>query len=122
MAKTWVLDTESKGTGAHVSPLRDDAKAEVEPDLALVTLERPARPPAQSGEISPLSFKVVDVLGARVLGENIDARAAVELLAGMRSVLDARIYVRQPTSGRWRLLTLAEQKTLWSFRPRANAA
>ncbi len=122
MAKTWVLDTETKGTGAHIAPLDAGAKPKPEPELELVTLERAPRTPEAAAAPAPLSFKVIDVLGARVLGEDIDARAAVDLLAGMRSVLDARIYVWSESRARWRLLTLAEHRSLWRFRERARAA
>jgi hypothetical protein len=119
MAKTWVLDTETKGTGAHVVPLesllRQPGK---EPDLATVTFT-PPEPAASDGSQeppAPLRFRVVDVLGARELARDIGASAAVRLLERMRSVLDARVYVWMPSSRRWRLLTLDEHKLLWQFR------
>jgi hypothetical protein len=117
MAKTWVLDTETKGTGAHMVPLEAALqRAREEPELATVRLN-PRRPPAAPPEPPPpLRFKLVDVMSARVLGEDVDAQAAVELLGEMRSVLDARVYVWMPDTRRWRLLTLAEQRTLWGFR------
>ena len=117
MAKTWVLDTETKGTGAHVVPLESALqRAGREPELATVRLNRrrPAPPPPQPPP--PLRFKLVDVMSAQVLGEDVDARAAVELLGEVGSVLDARVYVWMPYTRRWRLLTLDEQKTLWGFR------
>ena len=44
MAKTWRLDTETKGTGAHVVPLENaPQRSEAEQELATVTLERPPR-------------------------------------------------------------------------------
>jgi hypothetical protein len=68
--------------------------------------------------VLPLRFKVVDVMSARVLAEGVGARATVDLLEGMRSVTDVRIFLWIETTGRWRLLTLAEQKALWGFRRR----
>jgi len=122
VAKTWVLDTETKGTGAHIAPLpqaREEAASERE--LALVLFKRPPRPlPSQEPEL-PLRFKVVDVMSARVLAEGIGARATVELLEDMRSVTDVRIFLWIERTGRWRLLTLAEQKALWGFRRRSLA-
>jgi hypothetical protein len=122
MAKTWVLDTETKGTGAHIAPLDGDRRRAREPELDLVTFERPARAPSQPAPREPLKLKVVDVLGARVLGEDLGVRDAVRLLEGMRSALDARIYVRAPDSGRWRLLSLDEVKALWRFRRETDTA
>jgi hypothetical protein len=124
MSKTWVLDTETKGTGAEMVPLEKLLRRErIERDLALVELDRPARSPEEPEPPAPLVFKVVDVMGARVLGEDIDVREAVELLGDMGSPLDARIYVRTGKTGRWRLLTLNERKLLWGFRrPAATPA
>jgi hypothetical protein len=116
MAKTWVLDTETKGTGAHIAPLpRADQRAR-ERELDLVTFTRPASPSAPRAPAARPRFKVVDVLGARVLGEDVDLRSAVGLLAAMRSALDARVYARHGREERWRLLTLAEQRRLWELR------
>jgi hypothetical protein len=119
VAKTWVLDTETKGTGAHIAPLqraREEPLAERE--LALVLFKRPPRPLQSHEPVLPLRFKVADVMSARVLAEGIGARATVDLLEDMRSVTDVRIFLWLETTGRWRLLTLAEQKALWGFRRR----
>lgn len=120
MAKTWVLDTETKGTGAHIAPLKPE-QSHAERDLALVTFERPPRhteTPEPEPARAPREFKVVDVMSARVLGEGVDARETLELLAKMRSVTDTRIYTWVDGAERWRLLTLAEQKALWAMRER----
>jgi hypothetical protein len=123
MSKTWVLDTETKGTGAHMVPLEKTLQPErIERDLALVELDRPARPPEEPEPLAPLAFKVVDVMSARVLAEDIDVRDAVELLGDMTSPVDARIYVRTGEAGRWRLLTFDERKALWRFRRPAAAS
>jgi hypothetical protein len=119
VAKTWVLDTETKGTGAHIAPLqRAPEEPASERELALVLLKRPPRPPQSHEPALPLRFKVVDVMSARVLAEGIGARATVDLLEDMRSVTDVRIFLWIETTGRWRLLTLAEQRALWEFRGR----
>jgi len=115
VAKTWVLDTETKGTGAHIAPLKAE-RASSQPELATVTFERPPRPVRAPVPPAPRTFKVLDVLGARTLAEGVDARETLTLLAGMRSVLDARVYVWAPSTERWRLLTLEEHKALWKMR------
>jgi hypothetical protein len=115
VAKTWVLDTETKGTGAHIAPLKRE-QTRVEQDLATVTLERPPRAAKTPETQAPRTFKVVDVMSARVLGEGVGARETLKLLAGMRSVIDARVYVWVAGARRWRLLTLGEQKALWGMR------
>jgi hypothetical protein len=117
VAKTWILDTETKGTGAHVVPFEKALEEAVErQDLATVTLERPPRVRATPEPAGPLKFKLLDIRSSTVLAEGVNIRAAVELLQTIGSVVDVRIYVWMPKAGRWRLLTLAEQKALWEFR------
>jgi hypothetical protein len=122
MAKTWVLDTETKGTGAHIAPLKNAGGAQRERELSTVTLQRPPRPAEPPAPPEPLTFRVADIRSGRLLGEGLDARATVELLEGMRSALDVRVWVWMPESGRWRLLTLDERNALWQFRGRAAEA
>jgi hypothetical protein len=122
MGKTWILDTETKGTGAHVVPLEEVLRRRSpEQDLAVVALERPPRPTESIEPAAPLEFKVVDIRSSQVLAEGIDARATVDLLEDVDSVVDVRIYVWARAAGRWRLLTLGEQKALWGFRGRSAA-
>ena len=119
MAKTWVLDTETKGTGAHMAPLESaDRDARESGELSTVTLRRaPARKPAAPTRPRTQRFKVVDVLSGQVLAEDVGAREAVSALERLHSVLDARVSLWSPT-GRWKLLSLDEQKALWRFRRR----
>lgn len=124
MSKVWVLDTETKGTGAHMVPYEKTLRpARREDELALVNLGGPARPAgeAETAPPTPLRFKVVDIMSAHVLAEGVGAREAVGVLEGMRSVLDARVFVWMAETDRWRLLTLEETKTLWGFRGRVSA-
>lgn len=122
MAKTWVLDTETKGTGAEVVPIEKTlSPPRRERDLALVELGGAPRPEAPEPPPAPKLFKVVDVMSSRTLVENAGAREAVRALEGLRSVLDARISVWSPERGRWRLLALDEAKTLWEFRGRLGS-
>jgi hypothetical protein len=122
MAKTWVLDTETKGTGAHIAPLKHDRGAESEA-LSLVHFH-PAASPAGAEETSPQTrsplFKVVDVFSAGVLAENVDAAAAVRALSGRRTATDARVYVRGDEDGRWRLLNLGDTRALWALARRTT--
>jgi hypothetical protein len=121
MAKTWVLDSETKGTGAHVAPLsRRPAAAERE--LSLARFRAPPRKPAAPPARRPRRFKVVDVMANRVIAEDVLAAGAIEALAELRKAVDARIYVREPDSPRWRLLTLAETRALWDLRGRVGLA
>jgi hypothetical protein len=125
MAKTWVLDTETKGTGANMVPLEAVLRRQgAERGLATVSLAPQRRPvPAASPQApAPLRFRLVDVLGGRELARDVGVQAAVRILEDMRTVLDARVYVWLEDRRRWRLLTLEEHKLLWQFRARgANA-
>ncbi len=122
MAKTWVLDTETKGTGAHVEPLRD-ARRGPEKELSLTRFKAPPRAPAVTAAPGPRRFRVVDVLGGGLLADDVGIEAALAALEPLRNALDARVYVRSGEGARWRLLTLAQTRALWDYsRRRAGAA
>jgi hypothetical protein len=90
-----------------------------EPPLVVVAPERRERPDGPPPEASPpRRFKVVDVMTLEVLAEDAGARATVDLLKEVRSVVDVRIYVWDESEHRWRLLTLREQRMLWDLRDR----
>jgi hypothetical protein len=119
MAKTWVLDTETKGTGANMVPLEAVLRRQgAERGLATVSLapQRRSVPAASPEAPAPLRFRLVDVLGGRELARDVGVQAVVRILEDMRTVLDARVYVWLEDRRRWRLLTLEEHKLLWQFR------
>jgi hypothetical protein len=130
MGKIWVLDTETKGTGAEMVPLErvlERKRAARKEERVSVVRRRPAPAPEAAPELvedagprEPSKFKVVSTLSGRVLAEDAEAREMVAAVAGLRSVVDVRIYVREP--GGWRPLTLREQKLVWEFRDRVAAA
>jgi hypothetical protein len=123
MAKTWRLDTETKGTGAHVVPLENaPQRSAADRELATVTLERPPRVLEQPEPLGPRTFKVIDVRSSEVLAEGSDTRDTLDLLEHVGSMVDVRIYVWMQRVGRWRLLRLDEQRALWRFRGRAAAS
>jgi len=124
MAKTWVLDTDTKGTGAEMVPLESaQARKRGAPETARRSVVRPRRRGAERAVEAPARprrparFKVVDVLSRRVLAEDAGTRQTVDLLAGVRSVVDVRVYLRDPESGDWRPLTLRETKILFGLAP-----
>jgi hypothetical protein len=119
VGRVWVLDTETKGTGAEVVPL-DKVRRDPSPESPLVVVapeprQRSEKPPEPR---QPRRFKVVDVMTLEVLAEGAGARATIDLLKDVRSVVDVRIYVWDPPDDRWRLLTLREQRILWDLRDR----
>jgi hypothetical protein len=117
MARVWVLDTATKGTGANVVPLDEvlqKPSKSVEP-LFVPPPPRPRPQPAPEPRV-PRSFKVVDISTRQVLTEGTGARETVEVLEGVRSIVDVNIYVWQPRAEKWRLLTFDERRLLWDAR------
>ncbi len=121
----WVLDTETKGTGAEMVPLerlekerkrqkgdrerirviaRDDSGAGNEPAT---------EPEAPRGA---RRLKVVNVLSRQVLADDVGVAEALQTLRTVNSVVDVNVYVWEPSEEDWRPLTLSERRTLWSFR------
>jgi hypothetical protein len=115
--KVWVLDTETKGTGAEMVPLEKVLRLPSSEPL-YVPPKRAPRAPKEPEPKRPRSFKIVDVTTGEVLGEHLDTRAAVAALEDLDSVVDVRIYAWDHGSQKWVLLTLGEQKALWQFRGR----
>jgi hypothetical protein len=117
MGRVWVLDTETKGTGAEMVPL-DKVQRKPAPsgEPFWAPPKRQPREPKPPAPRAPRSFKVVDVLSRAPLAEDATAREAVDVLKGIRSIVDVQVYVREDE--KWRLLTLTELRTLWRARTR----
>jgi hypothetical protein len=118
VGKVWVLDTETKGTGANMVPLdRVQHKGSNSvPGFVLPALKPPAPKPSELRV--PRQFKVVDVLTREVLAEGVNARATIGVLEEVRSIVDVTIWVWQPEAERWRMLSLEEARALWGYRGR----
>jgi hypothetical protein len=122
MAKVWKLDTGTKGTGASVVPLERPAATPVpkkQHDIYVPPKRKP-RAAAAPAPRPPRRFRVIDVVTAQTLGEDLDTRAVVAMLADVRGALDVRISVWDDRRDRWRLLTIAEHRTLWDAAHRAD--
>jgi hypothetical protein len=119
VSKVWILDTETKGTGANMVPLdrvlRKPGSDAVE-GFVLPPLKPPA--PAAAEPRAPRRFKVVDVMTREVLAEDADARATIHALEQVRSIVDVTIWVWQPETERWRMLSLEDARALWEYRGR----
>jgi hypothetical protein len=116
--KVWVLDTETKGTGAQMVPL-DSVLKTPQPKEHLLPpgVHRATPEPAPAAEPrAPRRFKVVDLSTRQTLAEDADLRATLALLAEQRSSVDVNVYVWEPEPERWRLLTLGERQLLWERR------
>lgn len=126
MGKVWVLDTETKGTGANMVPLErvlSKPGADAVRGFVFPELKPPAPAPPQPK--APRRFKVVDVQTREVLADDVDARATVGALEPVRSIVDVNVWVWEPEHDRWRMLTLDELRVLWAYRgglagPRAS--
>ena len=126
MAKTWVLETHTKGTGANIVPLEDGAPAPAEPRERepLFVPRKPApKAPVAPPPKPPSRFKVVEVTTGRVLAEDAGVRATVELLRDdVASITDVAIWTWSEKHGRYVLLTHREQRRLWDLRDRVGPA
>jgi hypothetical protein len=117
MGKVWVLDTETKGTGAEIRPLETADEGVLKGgQSAIVVRERRPKPPKPAEPTGPRRFKVVDVMTKRVLAADAPLDATVELLEGVRSIVDVGISVWEPKAARWQELSLREKQMLWGFR------
>jgi hypothetical protein len=122
----WVLDTETKGTGAEMVPLerleerkRLRGRRRREP-IRVIAPEEPggAQPVVVEPETErgPRRFKVMDVLSRQVLADNVGLAEALAALRELASVVDAKVYVWESDDQDWRPLTMSERRTLWGFR------
>ena|SRR5215211_3793435 len=123
MAKTWVLETHTKGTGANIVPLEHEREPAPEqrekPWVPHKPAPRPAPPPPPR---VPHRFRVVEVTTQRVLADDAGAKETIEALRDVHSSVDVAISVWSDDHGRWRLLTHGEQQGLWNLREAVAAA
>ena len=117
MGKVWVLDTETKGTGAQMLPLEKVLAKPAPTTGPMLVPPKPAPRQTESRERrQPRRFKLVDVMTREVLAEGADARATVDLLEQIRSIVDVSIYVWEQEAEKWRPLSYGEKKLMWGFR------
>jgi hypothetical protein len=120
----WVLDTETKGTGAEMVPLERLEKERSRPKGArerIRVISRDgagAREPAAEPAATKVArrFRIVDIRSRQVLAEDVNLADALEVLRGIGSVVDVNVYVWDPDEADWHPLTISERRTLWSFR------
>jgi hypothetical protein len=115
--RVWVLDTETKGTGAEMVPL-DTVLKKPEPrsEPLFVPPKPKPRAPKPPAPRPPRRFRIVDVATRAVLADDVGAREALSALNDARSIVDVHVSVWEPQAERWRLLTLAEQRAMWERR------
>ena len=112
MGKTWILQTETKGTGATMVPLERATKRSAPKPLSVPRKPIPRRPEPPKPR-APRRFRVVDVMTQRSVVDDASAAETVAALRGVRSIVDVNVYVWQEERERWRLLTFPEQRALF---------
>lgn len=120
MGTTWVLDTETKGTGANMVPLERVTKRSSAPAYQFVVPERRSPDRKAPAARTLHRFRIVDVMTRQELLEAGSARDAVETLRSIRSIVDVNVYVWDEDRGRWLMLPFTEQRTLFDL-ARTNA-
>jgi hypothetical protein len=117
MARTWVLDTQTKGTGATMVPLERVLRKPGSD--AVPGFHFPGRRPAPVPEPrQPHRFKVRDLMTRQLLGDDVDARGAVRALEAVGSIVDVSVQIWEPDTERWRQLSFEETSALWQWRNR----
>jgi hypothetical protein len=122
VAKVWVLDTETKGTGAQMVPLEKTLR---QPASEPVRRARPVpkpRPKEKPVEPTPpRRFRLIDARSRELLADDANAPEALEVLRQVEQPVDVSVYVWEPRAETWRLLTSREKALLWEFRQRRPA-
>jgi hypothetical protein len=115
MGRTWILQSETKGTGATMVPIDGAAKRASTPEPLHVPRKQQPRTPAPPAPRAPRRFRVLDVMTRQTLLDDGSAAEAVEALKEVRSTVDVTVSVWDDGRLRWRPLTLAEQRALFEF-------
>lgn len=121
-SNVWVLDHETKGTGANMVPLERTLRkgSDRVPGFTLPARRPPEAPAPEAPR--PHRFRVVDVMTRQVLADDVGTRQALETLAGVRSIVDVTISTWDPETADWRRLTFGEAKALWDLRDQLGRA
>ncbi len=125
----WVLDTETKGTGAEMVPLdRLEERKRRGTGRERIRVIRPKPDPGDEpvfepeGERAPRRFRIVSVLTRQTLADDVGISEALEALRGVGSVVDVNVFVWERGAEDWRPLTMSERRRLWNLRSSADAA
>ena len=115
--KTWVIDTETKGTGAQVIPFSKQPPppaAPVRPQP--VGRRRTPLPEPGAAPRAPRRFRAIGVMSRAVLADDVELPELLVALGRVAKVGDVSLFVWAVEAERWRLLTLAEQQAVWKRR------
>jgi hypothetical protein len=114
----WVLDTETKGTGANMVPLERVLRKGSDAVPGFTLPERRRQDATTPEPRKARRFRIVDVMTRKVVADDVDARRAIEALEGVRSIVDVSIYAWDETAEQWVRLNFGEAKILWELRHR----
>ncbi len=114
MATTWVLQTETKGTGAQMVPLEKVQRRsqDVAPEFIRPERRSRARKPEPATPRLPHKFRIVDVMTRQRLVDGVGIAEALAALKDVRSVVDVNVFVWEKERARWRPLTFEEEHAL----------
>jgi hypothetical protein len=118
VGKVWVLDTETKGTGAQMVPLEktlrqpasEPARRRARPIPKRKPRERPPEP------VAPRRFRVIDARSRTTLADEASTSETLAVLRDVEQQVDVSVYVWEPKADAWRLLTRRELALLWDRR------
>ena len=122
----WVLDTETKGTGAEMVPLeRLEERKRPRGERERVRVVGPhadrGDDPFEPGQPrAPRRFRVVDVLTRQTLADDAEISETLAALRGVGSVVDVNVFVWESSEEDWRPLTMSERRRLWNLRSAAE--
>ena len=116
--EVWVLDTETKGTGANMVPLKRVLRKGSDRVAGFTLPERRHREPTPPEPRKPHRFRIVDLMSREVLAEDVDARHAITTLEDVRSIVDVSIYTWREAADQWTRLPFGEAQALWKLRHR----
>jgi hypothetical protein len=122
MGTTWILHTETKGTGAQMVPWTKATQRSRDPERVFVRDKAGrARQPESPKPRARRKFRIVDVMTRRELASGVPVDEALAVLRGVRSVVDVNVYVWDQDRVRWRQLTFEEQHRLMDLAVRQAA-
>jgi hypothetical protein len=121
VGKVWVLDTETKGTGAQMVPLEKTLRQPAAEPVRRRARPLPTRTPRRRDPepAPPRRFRVIDALSREVVANQAGLAETIALLGDVRQPVDVSVYVWEPKADDWRLLTRRELSMLWDRRPAA---
>lgn len=122
----WVLDIDTKGTGAEMVPLeRVEERKRLRGEREPVRVVGPRADPADEQIFEtdrsrvPRRFRIVDIRSRQALVDDVEIVEALEALSGVGSVVDVNVFVWDPDEKDWRPLTMSERRRLWNLRSAA---